>query len=97
MAKKKGFNPFILLGDAPGDDNVIGGGTGQGAMNPFPMGFSAWQTSGFQEDYDLDQNGTFDFLEYTYWWKDCKFTYDQWKACGNSDADWETYFSNPEP
>lgn len=97
MAKRIGFNPLILLGDNPGDDNVIGGGTGQGALNPFPMSYSDWKTSGFQEGYDINHDGVFDHEEYGYWWEACNFTYEQWIACGNTAEQWAEYFGNPEP
>ena len=94
MAKRIGFNPLILLGGTPGDDNVIGGGTGQGALNPFPMSYSDWTTSGFQEGYDFDGDG-YEMEEYAAWWDDCHFTYEQWIACGNSAEQWAQYFGQP--
>lgn len=93
MKKNYTFNPLVrpavLLS---GDDTVIGGGTGQGALNPFPMSYSDWKTSGFQEGYDFNQDGAFDLEEYAYWWDDCNFTYEQWIACGNTAEQWAEYF-----
>ena len=55
MAKKYGFDPFILLTmETPQPTTVVGGGSGQGGHSPFPMSFAAWSESPFVDDYDLD-------------------------------------------
>lgn len=93
MKKNYTFNPLVHpVVFSAGDATVIGGGSGQGALNPFPMSYSDWQTSGFQEGYDFNQNGAFDFNEYAYWWDDCNFTFEQWIACGNTAEQWAEYF-----
>ena len=95
MAKRFGFDPFILLTGEGGDDGgatVIGGGSGGGALNPFPMPYSDWTTSGFQVGYDFDGDGTFSKEEYAYWWDDRGFSYEDWIAQGNNDEEWAQYF-----
>ena len=93
--KKNTFNPFVRPTVLLGDDTVIGGGTGQGALNPFPMSYSDWTTSGFQEGYDINHDGVFSRDEYACWWEACNFTYEQWIACGNTAEEWALYFENP--
>lgn len=76
MAKKIGFMPKIILRDiTPGDDTVIGGGTGQSTTDPFPCDFADWQTM-FAEDYDLDED--IDFNDYATWWEENEFSMDDW-------------------
>lgn len=95
MAKRIGFNPLILLGDNPGGDSVIGGGSVHGGQNTpvVPMRFADWTTSEWAEDYLGD--GSFDFGDYCMWWESWNFTYDQWIACGNTPEQWAENFGQP--
>jgi hypothetical protein len=77
MAKRIGFNPLILLGDTPGDDTVIGGGTGQGGVKqPTAMSFEQWLNSEWREDLILD--GTVDIKDYATWWESWGFDMNLW-------------------
>ena len=91
MAKRIGFNPLILLGDAPGEGSVIGGGTGQGGVNPpvGPMSYSTWKSSDWAED--LIQIGVIDEDDYATWWQSWGFTKEQWEYY-NPDLPWDNYF-----
>lgn len=77
MSKKRFNAPFIFFeGDnTPGDDVVIGGGTGQTTTDPFECTFAEWQTL-FADDYDLDDDVDFD--DYGQWWADNGFSEDAW-------------------
>lgn len=89
MAKKIGFKPSIILRDIgiPGDDVVIGGGTGQSTTDPFPCSYAEWQIM-FIDDYDLDDD--YDFDDYGQWWADNGFSLEDWVEL-NPDVDfiWE--------
>lgn len=89
--KKNTFNPFVRPTVLLGDDTVIGGGTGQGGVNPpvGPMSFSAWLASDWKED--LIQNGVIDEDDYAAWWESWGFTKEQWEYY-NPDLPWEDYF-----
>ena len=96
MAKKNGFAPFILLSSGePGDDIVIGGGTGQGGVNPvvYPMGFDAWYASDWAEDYVPATEGI-DMVDYVVWFFDCGFTMAQFQEVNPGvawDPTWDDY------
>ena len=92
MAKRIGFSPLILLGDTPGDDTVIGGGTGQGGVNPpvGPMSFAEWQQSAWAEDYLGD--GSFDFGDYCMWWESWGFSRELWEQM-NPGESWDDWFN----
>lgn len=89
MAKKYGFNPYVILsgglGDG-GDDTVTGGGSGQGGIEPIeggygglsilmPMSFDDWSQK-FAADFD--GNGETNFRDYMLWWSDNGFAMDAW-------------------
>ncbi len=86
MAKKHGFQPYVMLSSTPGDGNVTGGGTGEGTTDPFPMSYSDWSNSGMQDDYNLD--GTIDFNDYGTWWADNGFGLEAWESF-NPGVDWD--------
>ncbi len=80
MAKRIVFNPLILLGDTPGDDTVIGGGTGQGGVNPIgaaPCNFSFWVNNYATSEWDATGDG-YDYYDFGDWWR----------AQGFSESDW---------
>ena len=87
MAKGYIFDPWILLSGDEGGSTVIGGGTGQGTSNPFPMSYAEWLTSGFQYGYDFDEDGVYSIEEFAYWWEDQHFTMEQWGEY-NPGVDW---------
>ena len=92
MAKRIGFNPLILLGDNPGDDNVTGGGTGQSTTDPHPCSYSDWLIL-FSDDYDLDgTEGTRN--DYMQWWYDHHFSTEAWQAY-NGDTPFDPPFHDP--
>lgn len=78
-------NPIILFQDEPGDDIVIGGGSGQSTTDPFPCTYKEWQTM-FEEDYDLDED--IDFDDYGTWWADNGFSLADWNSI-NPDTPWD--------
>ena len=88
MAKKHGFQPYVMLTGGisdGGDVSVIGGGTGEGMSDPFPMSYTDWMKSGMQDDYNVD--GTIDFDDYGTWWADNGFSMEAW-ASYNPGVDW---------
>lgn len=90
MAKRTGFNPLILLGETtttPGDVTVIGGATGGGSSNAFPMSYDDWKNSGFQYAYDYNKNYIGDIEEYRWWWFD-HFPTDQYAQYNNGE-EWD--------
>lgn len=91
MAKKFGFDPFILLSGTPGDDVVIGGGTGQGGVTPpvSAMSYSDWLNSDWKED--LIQDGTINEDDYAVWWESWGFSKEAWESL-NPDLPWDDYF-----
>ena len=87
MAKKPGFKPFILMDSGtPGDEVVIGGGSGQGGSDPIPMSYNEWVASAWATDYNDD--GEYTWEEFSWWWEDSGFTMDQWDEY-NPDHPWE--------
>ena len=50
MAKKKYVSPFVLL-STPGDDVVIGGGSGQSGQEAWLCDYEEWETM-FKGEYD---------------------------------------------
>ena len=91
MAKKHGFNPFILLSGEPGNEVVIGGGTGQGGVDTptSPMSYNDWLQADWAEDIIL--NGTIDEDDYAAWWESWEFSQADWVRL-NPDMPWEDYF-----
>ena len=91
MAKKLGFNPFVILTapPQPTDVIVIGGGTGEGASDAVPCNFESWLDSAWADD--LFQNGTIDEVDYAIWWESNGFTKEDWEDL-NPDLPWEDYF-----
>ena len=83
MAKKYGFDPFILLSGTPGDDVVTGGGTGQSTTDPYPCDYDDWLAM-FAVDYD---NNGFDENDYRQWFQNMfgsrPDAQDLWELCGN--------------
>lgn len=66
MAKKLGFNPFVILSglDDGGDVVVIGGGSGQSTPDVYACDFDDWFT---MFAVDADGSGTLDFEDYRLW------------------------------
>ena len=95
MAKKRGFDPFILMTNGGGE--VIGPATGQGGLSiTVPVSYDAWIGSDLYQDIVGD--GQKDMNDYIMWWQSCNFTYEQWKACGNTDEQWASCFGDvPAP
>ena len=96
MAKRIGFSPLILLGDKPGDDTVIGGGTGQGGVNPGVVrpSYDSWLNSDLAYDYYPAGEGI-DIDDYACWWLDQGFTAEEFEAAnpGRSwNSAWYTMF-----
>ena len=94
MAKRNGFNPFILLettSPTPTSDVVIGGGTGQGGLDTptGPMSYSDWLASDWREDIIL--NGTIDEYDYAAWWESWEFSQEDWVRL-NPSLPWDDYF-----
>ena len=68
MSRKAFTIPFILsTGNNPGDDIVIGGGTGEGGSDPVACSYDAWLRSVWVYDYNGDG---YDFDDYCNWWLD---------------------------
>ena len=94
MNKRKFIAPYIVLSgiSSGGDDNVIGGGTGQGSSNPFPMSYNDWLNNNWATDYNGDGA---DFQDFITWWVDNDFSEDDWNQYngdtpwGSGDWDWE--------
>ena len=77
MAKKKYVVPMLMNSTEPGDDVVIGGGTGQSTTDPYPCTYAEWAVV-FGGDDDLDETpGTFD--DYKAWWEDNLFSQEDWE------------------
>ena len=94
MAKKPGFKPFILMDSGtPGDEVVIGGGSGQGGSDPFPMSYKEWAGSAWSEGYDIDGSGDFSHEEFAWWWVDNGFSVDDW-TLNNPDIPWDPAWNN---
>ncbi len=66
MAKRNGFNPFILLSSNPGDDIVTGGGSGQSGSDPISISYQAWLNSTWCDDYVPATPGI-DEVDYVVW------------------------------
>ena len=87
MAKRKFSQPLVILSTTPGDDVVIGGGTGQGTIDPYPCSFGEWQKL-FEDDYLPDD--TIDFNDYVQWWADNGFSLEDWEEYNPGvDFEWE--------
>ena len=88
MAKKKDFNPFILLTliPDPSPTSVTGNGSGQSTTDPYACSFTDWSIM-FPQDYN--GNGV-DFDDYHHWfiikWYDDDVEELQalWEQCGNT-------------
>ena len=68
MAKKKFASPFLILsglGD-PGDDEVIGGGSGQSGQEAWLCDFDDWCIMFFE---DVDGDTDIDEYDYYLWFK----------------------------
>jgi hypothetical protein len=68
-------NPTIEFNQEPGDDIVIGGGSGQSTTDPYPCSYKDWLTL-FADDYDLDDDVDFD--DYRTWWEENEFSEEEW-------------------
>ena len=87
MAKKTGFNPFIILSTMPTPEptTVIGGGTGQSTTDPYACDYNDWMNL-FATDYN---NNGFDEDDYHHWFVlnfydgDWDELQDLWELCGN--------------
>ena len=85
MAKKYGFDPFILLTmDMPQPTTVTGGGSGQGGHTPYACTYSDWLNL-FAVDYD---NNGFDENDYRTWFQslfadDHEEGQEMWELYGN--------------
>ena len=82
---KKWFYPILFSQDTPGDDIVIGGGTGQTTTDPYPCSYDDWLVL-FSDDYDYDGDDTAGTRnDYRTWWEwmmedyPDKFNEDNWK------------------
>ncbi len=78
MARKKFSAPFILFNDDPGDDIVIGGGTGQSTTDTFVCSYDEWLKL-FADNYDMDDEEIIDFNDYGQWWADNGFSVEDWE------------------
>ena len=80
MAKKKYVSPFVLL-STPGDDVVIGGGSGQSGQEAWLCDYEEWETM-FKGEYDGNDGITFN--DYAIWFAfNMGGSLEEWVACGN--------------
>lgn len=79
MAKRYGFNPFVILGgmDIPEDDPVSGGGSGQSGVKVYPCSYSDWLE---RWPADLVGPAGIDFEDYRQWWINNGFSEEAWAA-----------------
>ena len=92
MAKKYGFDPFILLTEG-GDPGVSGGGTGQGGSQPIPIPYTQWVQTSWAGDYVPATPGT-DEVDYVVWFLDNNLgTRDELLALNNWtwNSEWDQY------
>ncbi len=68
---KRAAQSYFLLANG-----VIGGGSGHGSPDVYPMSFSEWVSSGHAYDFDLD--GTVDIWDLYYWWDAYGLPVDEW-------------------
>ena len=94
MAKKFGFDPFILLTgglDDGGDDTVVGGATGQSAVQPIegavPCNYGYWVEHYFNESLDVMGDGP-DIYDFMDWWSNNGLSMEDWDEL-NPDIPWE--------
>ena len=90
MAKKSFVAPMILLNSEPGDDVVIGGGTGQGSPDGVPASpcsYSFWLDH-FKED--IIQDDIIDEYDFGTWWSSMGFSKDDWENL-NPALSWDEY------
>ena len=92
MAKKFGFNPYIVHSGVnfEGGAVVIGGGSGQGSTDPInasPCSYAFWLEH-FAED--VIQNGTIDEYDFGAWWEGNGFTKEDWEEL-NPGLSWDEY------
>ena len=95
--KKHGFHPSVHMSDPTPVPTavVIGGGSGQGGVNPvvFPLGYDAWRNSDWAEDYVPATEGI-DMVDYVVWFFDCGFTMEQFLNANPGvtwDPAWDDY------
>ncbi len=74
MSKRRFIIPYVVL-TAPGDDVVIGPGTGQSTTDPYACSYEEWQDL-FEGDYDYDAD--LDFDDYVAWWYENGFSEEDW-------------------
>ena len=94
MAKKFGFDPFILLSgglDDGGDSTVVGGGSGQSAVQPIegavPCNYGYWVEHYFNESLDVMGDGP-DIYDFMDWWSNNGLSMEDWEEL-NPDIPWE--------
>ncbi|MBQ6116869.1 MAG: hypothetical protein IJL08_06055 [Oscillospiraceae bacterium] len=91
MNKRTFIAPYIVLSgiSSGGDDNVIGGGTGQGGSDAVPCSYEAWLESVWKADLFLD--GQINEDDYAMWWEGNGFSQEDWELL-NPDLPWDDYF-----
>jgi len=79
MAKKKFSAPFLILSglDNGGNDEVIGGGSGQSGQGSWLCDYDEWLIM-YATDYDYDEE-EFSFMDYGIWFLDNGGTPEQWE------------------
>lgn len=91
MAKRFGFHPSIILSSTPGDDVVIGSGSGQSGivlMDPVPCSYEYWLASEWAEDF-IQGDGINEY-DFGVWWESCGFSEAEWEEM-NPRLDYEEY------
>lgn len=86
MFKKKFKQPYIF-GLTPGEDIVIGNGSGEDGFDPDQpnaVSFASWMEH-YAEDIDGSQE--IDYQDYLIWWGSYDFTQEDWEDV-NPDIPW---------
>ena len=87
---KKHFSVPVIMQGEPGDDIVIGGGSGEGGSDAISAyNYHDWLNSIYAED--LIQDGEINEWDYVAWWENHNFSQEEWEIL-NPDMPWDEYF-----